>query len=75
MVDFIEAVNGRVIDYETNGNVIKSVTLSVFTPPDNELLKEYGFKWGVIDDLYVCIMFSYVSLCSIRKRFIFKIYF
>lgn len=47
-VDFIEAVNGRVIDYETNGNVIKSVTLSVFTPPDDRLLKEYGFNCEVL---------------------------
>ncbi len=47
-IDFIEAVNGRVVDYETNGNIIKSVTLSVFAPPDNELLKEYGFKCEVL---------------------------
>ena len=47
-IDFIEAVNGRVVDYESNGNFIKSVTLGVFTVPDDELLKEYGFKCEVL---------------------------
>lgn len=47
-IDFIEAVSGRLVDYETNGNVIKSITLSLFTLPDDELLKEYGFKCEVI---------------------------
>lgn len=45
---FRELINGKIIDYDTNENIINSITYSVPCVPSEKLLKEWNFQCEVL---------------------------
>lgn len=48
--DFMRAIHGRIISYENDGNLIKSITYEVDTPIDNKILKDYYVTAEIVED-------------------------
>lgn len=46
---FKERIDGDIVDYEVDGNIILSITYVVATLPIKELLDEYGLKYEIIE--------------------------
>ena len=46
--EFKEAIDGDIVDYETNGNVILSITYVVSTLPNYDIFKKYGLSYSIL---------------------------
>lgn len=46
--EFKEEIDGDIVDYETNGNIILSITYVVSTLPNDDILKKYGLSYSIL---------------------------
>ena len=48
--DFKEAINAKLIDYDSDGATIDSITYEVEKPIDKKVCTEFGVKFKVLKD-------------------------